>query len=203
MAKRLLLVRHGRIAAAHAGQLIGATDLPLDAIGERQAVGLSERLARWSPQRCYASPMLRCRQTVAAAIPGGNISFDDDLREINLGEFEGLTFPEIASRYPSVVAQWAELGDDFVFPGGESLHSFLERVYRAADRLAGDDATTVLAVTHGGVIRAMICHFLGIEPRQYVLFDVGFATTVAIDLFDGRGVLSAMERLDLSEDGHD
>ena len=55
----------------------------------------------------------------------------------------------------------------------------------------------MLAVTHGGVIRAMICHLLGLEPRHYVLFEVDYAAAVVIDLFDGRGVLavpSATER---------
>ena len=78
---------------------------------------------------------------------------------------------------------------DFAFPGGEGLAGFFERVSAAADRLAADDADTVLAVTHGGVIRAMICHLLSLERRHYVLFDVDYAAVVVLRLFDGRGVL--------------
>ena len=73
----------------------------------------------------------------------------------------------------------------------------LGRVQAAADRLAGDAAETVLAVTHGGVIRAMICHLLGLEPRHYVLFNVGYAALAVIDLFDGGGVLSGLQNPDL------
>ena len=52
----------------------------------------------------------------------------------------------------------------------------------------------MLAVTHGGVIRTMICHLLGLEPQQYVVFEVPYAALVVIDLFDGKGVLAALER---------
>ena len=48
----------------------------------------------------------------------------------------------------------------------------------------------MLAVTHGGVIRAMICHLLGLEPRNYVLFEVDYAAVVVLHLFDGKGVLA-------------
>jgi alpha-ribazole phosphatase/probable phosphoglycerate mutase len=47
----------------------------------------------------------------------------------------------------------------------------------------------VLAVSHAGVIRALVCHYLGLRPSQYVLFDVGHASITLIHLFDGRGVL--------------
>jgi broad specificity phosphatase PhoE len=64
------------------------------------------------------------------------------------------------------------------------------------------EAQTVLAVTHGGVIRAMICHLLALEPRQYVAFDVPYAAMVVIDLFDGKGVLAALERPEPQEGDH-
>jgi len=60
----------------------------------------------------------------------------------------------------------------------------------------------VLAVAHGGVIRTMICHLLGLEPHRYVAFDVPYAALAVIDVFDGRGVLAALERLEVAEDAH-
>ena len=51
----------------------------------------------------------------------------------------------------------------------------------------------MLAVTHGGVVRAMICHLLGLEPRKYVAFRAPYAAIAAIDLFDGQGVLALLE----------
>ncbi len=86
--------------------------------------------------------------------------------------------------------RWAAFEFDFAFPGGESLAGFLERVRQSADRMAHDPADTVLAVTHGGAIRAIICHLLGLDPRNYVLFEVEYAAAVVLHLFDGRGVLT-------------
>jgi broad specificity phosphatase PhoE len=209
MSSRIVLIRHARIAAGHEGRLIGSTDVPLGPEGERQAAWLAGRVGRWSPGRCFASPMLRCRQTAAAMFasmypaPGTDTQrwsvcrreqrhtecagyiFDPDLREIDFGQCEDRTFQEIARDDPSLAARWAAFEPDFAFPGGDSIGGFVRRVCGAADRLAAEPAETVLAVAHGGVIRAMICHFLGLEMRNYVLFEVAYAATVVIDLFDG------------------
>jgi len=68
----------------------------------------------------------------------------------------------------------------------------LARVRRSARRLSEDPAEAVLVVTHGGIIRAMICHFLGLRPRQYVLFHIAHAACTVIDLYDGHGVLGGL-----------
>jgi alpha-ribazole phosphatase len=200
MARRLLLVRHARIECGRAGRLVGATDVPLDDFGQSQARALACRVARLAPSRCYCSPMKRCRQTALAIVPGMTINFLDELREIDFGRWENRSFQEVAAEAPALVDRWAAFETDFAFPGGEGLGSFLRRVHAAAERMTHDDSETVLAVTHGGVIRAMICHLLGLEPRQYVLFDVGYAATAVIDLHDGKGVLSALESPDVRED---
>jgi len=193
MATRLLLLRHARIEARYVGRLIGATDLPLDPEGEVPARSLAERLARWAPRACYCSPLQRCRQTASAVVPDLPPRVDPDLREIDFGEWETRTFAEAAGDNPSLVDRWATFSPDFAFPGGESVAGFVARVQSAAQRLIAAEAQSVLAVTHGGVIRTMLCHLLGLEPRHYVAFDVPYSTLAVIDLLDGRGVLAALE----------
>lgn len=202
MAERLLLVRHARIAAHCRGKLIGASDVPLDHSGEIQACGLAARVARWSPQVCFSSPLRRCRQTASAAVPRLPVHLDADLSEINFGEWECRTFAEAAAGDPLLADRWAAFRPDFAFPGGESVDRFLRRVRAAADRLTRAEASTVLAVTHGGVMRAMMCYLLGLEPRHYVAFDAPYAAMAVIDLFGTRGVLAALERPDAAGDGH-
>jgi alpha-ribazole phosphatase len=192
--KRLLLVRHARITSNHIGQLIGSTDVPLDPSGETQANSIASRVMRWSPEVCYCSPMQRCRQMAAIIAPQLSPRFDPDLREIDFGHWETKTFAEAAAQDPSLVDRWAAFHDDFTFPGGESVGDFLHRVRAAVDRLIHAEAQTILAVTHGGVIRTMLCHLLGLEPRQYLAFDIPYAAMAVIDLFDGKGVLAALER---------
>jgi alpha-ribazole phosphatase len=192
--KRLVLVRHARIVESHFGQLIGSTDVALDPAAEAQARTLTGRIMRWTPQICYCSPMQRCRQTAAAIAPMMEPRLDADLREIDFGHFETKTFAEAAAENPVLVDHWAAFNPDFTFPGGECVADFLRRVREAADRLIQTEAKTVLAVSHGGVIRALLCHLLGLEPRHYVAFSVPYATTVVIDLLDGKGVLVGLER---------
>lgn len=60
----------------------------------------------------------------------------------------------------------------------------------------------MLAVTHGGVIRAMLCRLLGLSPRQYVLFEVGYAGMAVVHLYDGKGVLAGLENAGDEEAAH-
>ena len=193
MAIRLLLLRHARIAARYVGRMIGSTDLPLDPAGEEQARTMAARLKRWAPQACYCSPMQRCRQTASAVVPELPPQVDADLREIDFGAWETRTFAEVAGDNPALVDRWARFSPDFAFPGGESVGGFVCRVRSAAQRLVEAEAPTVLAVTHGGIVRTMLCHLLGLEPRHYVAFDVPYCGLAVIDLLDGKGVLAALE----------
>jgi broad specificity phosphatase PhoE len=194
MARQLILVRHARVAAEYAGRYVGSTDLAPSPEGLREAKALAPLIQARKPGRCFASPMLRTRRTAERLWPATNgpVQMEDDLREIDFGLWEGKTFPEVAAGWPAEVNRWAEFAGDFAFPGGESLRSFTSRINRMADRLAADPADVVMAVTHGGVIRGMICHFLGLVPRRYVLFEVRCATAATITLFDGKGVLSGL-----------
>jgi broad specificity phosphatase PhoE len=194
MAKRLVLVRHGRLGDQYVGRLVGATDVSLDAVGRQQGQALARRLQRWSPETCFCSPMQRCRQMAALVAPGLPPRLDLDLREIDFGRWETRTFAEAAAEDPTLVDRWAAMNPEFGFPGGERVGDFVGRVHAAAGRLAQAEAETVLAVTHGGVIRMMICHLLGLAPNRYVAFDVPYAAVVVIDLFDGKGVLASLER---------
>jgi len=193
MAQRLILVRHGAIVEGYKDRYIGRTDLPLSTEGERQAAALGQVLRRWPGAHLLCSPLLRCRRSAEIALDGrGEWLIDADLREIDFGLWEGMTFAEIAAGYPAAVERWAALEEDLAFPGGEGIAAFQARVAATAVRIAADPAETVVAVTHGGVIRTLICHFLGIGVKHYLSFDVGTATLSEIRIGDGQGVLSRL-----------
>ena len=173
MAERLLLIRHGEIQEAGRGCYIGRTDLALSAEGRRQAACLTPVLASLDGARALSSPLERTRETAGIALgPGRPFSLDKDLREIDFGRWEGKRFAEIAAGDPERVADWAALAEDFSFPEGEGFGDFRRRVVAAAERLVADPAGTVVAFTHGGVIRLLVCHFLGLAPRDFLRFDV-------------------------------
>jgi len=120
---------------------------------------------------------------------GGGFAIDADLREIDFGRWEGMSFTEIAAADPAAVERWAALEENFAFPGGESIRNFRERIRAAADRIAADSAQDVVAITHGGVIRLLICLFLGLDVRHTLLFEVRPASITELSLDDGKGVL--------------
>lgn len=195
MARTLLLVRHGSIAPEYAGRYVGSTDLPLGSRGLEQANDLCAPLSARGVSECFCSPLVRAYQTAqpiaqAAGIP---VHFDDDLREVDFGRWEAKTFAEISAEDPVAVEHWAELADDFRFPRGEAIADFLARTARVARKLAARPGDVILAVTHGGVIRSMICHLLGLEAKHYLLFNVRCGACVTIDLYDGKGVLGGLE----------
>lgn len=192
--RMIALLRHAETAVQHAGRFVGSTDLPLAPEGRRKAALLASGIASTRPSRLVCSPLLRARQTAEPLGEALGIvpEIDPDLREIDFGRWEGMTFEAIREADPEAVARWTRFEPDFAFPDGESIERFLARIRRAAKRLAEGDGPSVLAVTHGGVIRAMICHLLGLSPRRYVSFDVRPATLTKIAVYDGGGVLSGL-----------
>ena len=194
--KRLFLVRHGEAEGTAPGVLLGRTDPSLSGTGREQVAELRPLL--WlDPGAAYlSSPLVRARQTAEIVIGDGSVplEIDPDLMEMDFGDWEGLGFDEIVRRHPEHADLWFRFSDDFGFPGGESLAEFRARIERLGKRLAAIDRETAVVFTHGGVIRALICHFLGLELRRYLLFDVGLATMTTLHLWDGRGVLAGLSR---------
>jgi len=190
MPGRLLLVRHGVVAPEWQGRLIGTSDPPLSEKGCQQIAALVPSLVTMSPILCRVSPLRRARESAAILTTrlAWKFEVDTDLREVDFGRWEGRTFAEVQQESPSAVGRWASGDVNFSFPDGESLAIFGARVRAALERLLSADGT-VVAVTHGGFIRAAICELLGLELRQYLLFDVQPGTINALAVSEGRGTL--------------
>ena len=202
MTQTLILVRHGAAVGSRPGVLCGRIDPGLSEAGRRQAAGLQGMMARFPEARLVSSPLKRARETaeIAAGV-GRPVEVDSDLQEMDFGEWEGLSYDEVAARYPEAVAGWAEFRHDFGFPGGETLIDFAGRIERVAQRLGSTETGTAVAFTHGGVIRALICHFLGLPLRDYLLFDVSPGGVATIRLWGERGVLTALGPVDAFSEG--
>jgi broad specificity phosphatase PhoE len=194
MAERLILIRHGDLGDRRRGRYIGQTDAPLSAEGRRQAAALTGPLVRLlNGTSVLVSPLRRTRETAAIALGRcANFAVDSNLREIDFGRWEGMGFAEILAVDPAAVERWAALAEDFAFPGGESIGNFRKRIGAAAGRIAADPAGTAVVVTHGGVIRFLICHFLGLPDRAHLLFDVQPASISEIRIDGGKGVLTLL-----------
>ncbi len=192
MTKTLLLARHGETGPDYKGRFVGSSDVPLAGDGPEQVERLAGLVATYRPEICLCSPLLRARQTAApvAAAAGLPVTIDEELREVDFGRWEAKTFDEIRAIDPELVRQWAAWREDFSFPDGETLRGFKERVRKTTLRLTRLEAETVLVISHGGVIRTMLCQFLGLSLRNYLTFDVQPATLSALTLHDQGAVLN-------------
>ena len=192
MAKQLYLLRHGPTTAV-AGSLVGSTDVPLSGEGLERLSGVIPRLQ--GVDCWYCSPMLRARQTVDelqqldCMING--IQFDNGLSEIEFGRWELKKLSEISAGDPDLIRGW-EAYEDFVFPEGESVEDFICRVRKMLELFAVSGHDSIGIMTHGGVIRTMICLSLGISVRNYLLFDVQPASLTILDLYTDGGVLRGL-----------
>lgn len=205
MARKLLLLRHGEVDEKYRGRYIGRTDLPLCERGHRQVDEIKMFLQSRRFDHCLCSPLLRCRQTASTVLESAkiNMAIDDNLREIDFGHWEGMSFDDISKAFPDRVQDWMAFDPEFAFPEGERIGDFLARMRCVAERLNEDPADTILLCTHGGVIRTLICHYLGLKPWQYILFKVKPASVTTIERFNDGGVLAGLSetgQLHLAED---
>jgi len=194
MARRLILIRHGQVEERFEGRFVGSTDAALSPAGMGQAQGLAPWLAGRHPGACFCSPLLRCRETARAAVAGLPLQPqpDPDLREVDFGAWEGLSFSDIAWKDAAAVDRWARFEPGFRFPGGESIADFTTRIAAAAERLAAAPQETVVAFTHGGVIKFMLCALLRLDPRSYAAFEIRPAGVVELALFEGGALLQGL-----------
>lgn len=194
MARKLLLLRHGDIGEQYQDRYLGSTDVSMSLLGHQQVRAVRALLGKEKPCNCISSPMTRCRETAAVVMETADMDFtvDPDLREIDFGRWESMAFGEIQEAFPGEIDRWAEFNADFAFPGGDKIGDFQKRITGVAQRLVTNPTDTILVCTHGGVIRLLICHFLGLQPRHYILFKVKHASLTTIELFDGAGILAGL-----------
>ena len=155
VATTLLLARHGETDWNRERRWQGHSDTPLNDAGRGQARALAAELAGEPPDALYSSDLARSSET--AEIVGGTLGLpvrlDRRLREVDVGEWSGLTRAEVEERYPEGVSR--RLAGGTGWEHGESFAAMSERVVAALlDIAAGHDGGRVLVVTHGGPIVA-------------------------------------------------
>ena len=90
-----------------------------------------------------------------------------ELREINFGQLEGLTFDQISKSYPEIVRLWMERSTELRYPDGESIDELEERVCYFRKRLESHGREeTLLVVAHSGVLRTLACQILDLDAWQ-------------------------------------
>lgn len=188
---KLLLVRHGETEWNKTGRYQGHSDVELSAIGLWQAERLRDRLAGQRIDAVYSSDLKRASHTAQIITSQHNLAVmpGKELREINFGELEGMTYDEIQLHYPN----WSGISSDVSIPGGESLSQLAFRIELFVPRLtehSGDK--TVLVVAHGGALRVLVCILLGIGIEHWRQIRLDGASLTIMEGYPDRVVLSLL-----------
>lgn len=182
--QRVFLIRHGETEWSLNRKHTGLTDIPLTDNGRFSARKLGPVLARQKFDLVLVSPLLRAIETCELAGLGSVASVDENLREWNYGDYEGLTTLQIRAASPN----W-QLFDDGC-PGGEAPADVGKRVDRVIERARGIDGDIAL-FAHGHVLRVLAARWLGLPVAAGAFFELDTATVSVLSDYDG---ISTIER---------
>ena len=151
---RILLIRHGRQNSP-----LCNVDVPLSEAGRAQAALLGERLKHEGIDAVWSSGLCRAVETADRINESLKVKrvIREDLKEISFGD------PVIAERFGSFLSQRKKMEQDLPYPGGESAANVVKRVLPVMNEILASGDRAVAVVTHGGVIRSMTAHYLGME----------------------------------------
>jgi broad specificity phosphatase PhoE len=167
----LYLVRHGETESNRQSLALGRADVPLNARGEEQAMRLGKALSVEPISAVYTSPLTRAARTAQAIADARNLipQVKPGLIEMDIGEADGLTFPELRERFPGLLEAWvSDEGPNHPMPGGERLIDVQKRGWDVVQSLAAIHPNDhVCAVTHNFVILTILATALGTESSSF------------------------------------
>jgi alpha-ribazole phosphatase len=189
---RVYLVRHGQVADGHTDRYHGNNDIGLSDKGVRQFEDLAAQLAGVDLVGIYASDLGRALTGAEIISRGRNQAPQTipEFREIHFGVWEGLSFTEIAARYPAELeARFQDL-TSFRIPGGESLLDVSSRVLpRLNDLIAQHSEQAFIIVAHAGVNRVILSQALGLPLDHLFRLDQNYGCLNIIDYFPDMAVV--------------
>jgi alpha-ribazole phosphatase len=193
---RIYLIRHGEIVQGDVFRYNGQTDVPLTSRGLDQYRLLAERLRDRPIAACYASDLSRCAQgaEIVCGEHGIEPLLKTELRELSFGDWEGMTWQELADSFPG---QWqARLNDitGYRVPGGENLHDLQSRVLPVITGIVQrHQGQEVAVIGHGGVNRVILLEALGAPLTSMFRLEQDFGCLNIIEYYeDGNPVVTLL-----------
>ncbi len=175
----IILIRHGETEWNSQKRMQGHSNSDLSSVGQAQIQALGQWMKNVPFDLIYSSDSLRAKQTAEAItqFSGHELQFDQRLREKNLGVFEGLTSEEARERHPEVFRLFKTAGSKYVIDEGESTQQLQDRALEIVNEIRiKHPEERVLLVTHGGFIRVVMKHSLGLSletPTRFLIRNTG------------------------------
>lgn len=188
---KVIFIRHGQTSWNKEKKYQGHSDICLNEAGLRQAELVGKRLAGEKINAIYSSDLLRACQTAECvakhhALP---IIRKPELREINFGVWEGLTYQQIMKTWPAILTTMYSQPAATCPPQGESFDRVRQRVSGALQQCIGKHPNeTIVIVSHGGTMRVILCAALKIDLDK-IWFIRQDSTAINIIEYLGKKVL--------------
>ena len=172
----LLLIRHGETEWNTLCKFQGCTDIPLAKEGIKQAELLKNRL-NGNFDYIYSSPLSRAFETanILASNTDKEVTIDPEIREINFGEWEGLTIHDISEKYPDIFKAWRnDKIESYICGGDSSMHNAANRAKKCIlDIVLKHRGKKIAIVAHGGIIKAGIIGIFEWDMTMYHKMALG------------------------------
>jgi alpha-ribazole phosphatase len=199
MPTTVYLVRHGSVVGAETRRFIGHLDVPLSPLGERQMTRLASRLRSTSLAAVYASDLARTRRSAEILAAPHRLTPVPvpELREFNMGLWEGLTAEQIRGLDEVAFATWMADVAGYQFPEGESLGQLAARAWPAFERIvSAHDRGAIAVVAHGGTNRMILCKALGLRADRLLALGQDYAGLTVLERSSARWTLRRLNEGD-------
>jgi broad specificity phosphatase PhoE len=172
---KLFLVRHGETEWAKSKKVLGRRDIGLSEAGRAQADQAAERLAQVDVAEILASPLLRAVETAEriAAHHKIEVARDPRLTDLQAGKWEGKSYDAVLA--DEEYQKFLRDPRSHSIPGGEPLDAIRDRVVASIEQALEDNelGSNIVVVTHAGVVRVLLAHYLGMSLANYHRLRVG------------------------------
>lgn len=167
---RFVIIRHGFSVTNKERRFTGQNDVMLTPEGFEQARQTAKYvLEKYNVDAVYSSDLMRAYDTVLpiAKAKGLEIKTTPDLREVNVGNWQGILVEDINKLFPEQYAAYSANPGTFTFEGGEKYSDVAIRAIKALEKIAAqNDGKTVVVGTHGGVMRNLVAKWTGVSPEN-------------------------------------
>lgn len=193
---QLILVRHGETIWNKEGRVQGISDIELSAVGRKQAQSLAINLKDCAISAIHSSPLKRAYHTadIINKYLNLNIETHRELMELDQGDFEGFTFPELMARERDFLRTWKTDPASVKMPNGESLIELQQRAWRAMEKII-DRSENALIVSHNFTIAVLLCRLQNISLTEFRRTCVDTASKTVVRFAAGEIVIESQNDL--------
>ena len=187
---KFFVVRHGETDWNKLGRFQGHTDISLNDRGLSQARETAVASEDWGYTAIYSSPLVRTVQVAEeiAKVTPMLVSQEPGLKELSLGDLEGVTGEEMRNAWPDLFAAWRTEPEKMSMPNGESLGELRDRTWQVIldieQKHSSDDS--IVVISHNFAIRSIVNELLGMPLAYFHRMSLNLASVCTFDS-DERG----------------